>query len=82
MLTNQYSVTEYKTESNEQGLPGMFFRYDIEPILVRVTEEKRTTFIHFIVRMCGILGGTFLCVGALHNILLTVSDAVNSKKED
>lgn len=62
----------------------MFCRYEIEPISVKVTEEKRSSFLHFVVRLCGIIGGIFVSgktvqcffifpyvlVGILHSIFL------------
>ncbi|KAJ3390202.1 Inorganic pyrophosphatase [Lobulomyces angularis] len=73
LLTNQYAVTEHKTEMKDHGTPGVFFRYDIEPISVRITEEKASSFIHFLVRMCGICGGTFVTIGIIHSIFLKFS---------
>jgi hypothetical protein len=37
-------------------LPGVFIKYDVEPISVKIT-ETRTSFSHFLTRMCGIVGG-------------------------
>ncbi|RKO89187.1 endoplasmic reticulum vesicle transporter-domain-containing protein, partial [Blyttiomyces helicus] len=60
LLTNQYAVTDYSriisAESRTSGLPGIFIKYDIEPISVRIT-ESRQGFLHFITRLCGIIGG-------------------------
>jgi hypothetical protein len=39
--TNQYSVTHYERQVNHQGVPGIFFKFDIEP--VRLTVIQRTT---------------------------------------
>ncbi|KAJ3279144.1 hypothetical protein HDU76_009611, partial [Blyttiomyces sp. JEL0837] len=62
LLTNQYAVTDYKRvidlHSGTPGIPGIFIKYDIEPILVRVT-EYRTSFMHFLTRLCGIVGGNY-----------------------
>ncbi|TPX69548.1 hypothetical protein SpCBS45565_g02255 [Spizellomyces sp. 'palustris'] len=61
LLTSQYAVTDYTrslTVDNKQGgLPGVFIKYEIEPILVRIT-ESRQGFLHFLTRLCGIIGGT------------------------
>jgi hypothetical protein len=74
LLSNQYAVTEFKREFNETqgifkitnnsgetGTPGIFMKYELEPISVRVT-EYRQNFAHFIARLCSIVGGTkYIC---------------------
>ena len=58
-LTNQYAVTEFFHEVDEQKpdtFPGIFIKYNIEPILVRIT-DTRQSLVQFIKRICGIIGG-------------------------
>ena len=66
ILTSQYSVTDHvrvmEQESNE--FPGIFFKYDLEPITIRVT-TGRGSFIHFVTRISGIIGGVFIILGAV-----------------
>jgi hypothetical protein len=50
---------------------GIFMTYEIEPILVQIT-ESRGGFMHFLTRMCGVVGGIYVTVGLLNNILLFV----------
>ncbi|CAG8614207.1 11369_t:CDS:10 [Paraglomus occultum] len=49
LLTNQYAVTDYSKdiEFNNEGVPGIFFSYEIEPISVHIT-EKRSSFAAFL----------------------------------
>lgn len=59
--TNQYSVTDYKRDLeggwDERGkLPGVFFFYDVSPIMVHY-QESRTPMYHFITEICAIVGG-------------------------
>lgn len=69
ILTNQYAVTDHqRTIQNALGVPGIFIKYDIEPIEVRVT-ESRTGFMHYLTRLCGIVGGIYVSVGLLNNLL-------------
>ncbi|ORY42845.1 DUF1692-domain-containing protein [Rhizoclosmatium globosum] len=72
VLTNQYAVTDHKKivghETKEAGIPGIFMKYDVEPISVRVT-ESRASFMHFLTRLCGITGGIYVTVGLLNNLL-------------
>ncbi|KAG9297372.1 hypothetical protein G9A89_009456 [Geosiphon pyriformis] len=71
LLTNQYSVTDYsreiKTDIGQTGIPGIFFKYEIEPISVRIT-ETRPSFEKFLVRLCGIVGGIWVTAGFLFRI--------------
>lgn len=66
VLSNQYSVTYHnksidlaKAARGEQsGLPGMFVTYEISPLMVEVTEHRRS-FTHFLTGVCAIVGGVF-----------------------
>ncbi|KAJ3076960.1 hypothetical protein HDU98_010254 [Podochytrium sp. JEL0797] len=72
ILTNQYAVTDHKKivghETKEAGIPGIFMKYDVEPISVRIT-ESRASFMHFLTRLCGITGGIYVTVGLLNNLV-------------
>ncbi|GAA6009315.1 hypothetical protein JCM11491_004270 [Sporobolomyces phaffii] len=61
LLTNQYSVTDMdrKTEHGK-GVPGIFFKYDIEPMSLTI-RERTTSLIQFLVRLAGIVGGILVC---------------------
>ncbi|KAI8983155.1 endoplasmic reticulum vesicle transporter-domain-containing protein [Pilobolus umbonatus] len=75
LYTNQYAVTDtHKTFEEGRAVPGIFFNYDIEPISVRISEIPEKSFIHFLVRLCGILGGVVVSVGAIYrtiNLIMT-----------
>ena len=62
LSTNQYSYTkhvrEIHFEQGEQGVPGVFFNYDLSPIMVLKTEHRRS-FLHFLTSVCAIVGGVF-----------------------
>lgn len=61
LSTCQYSVTDrFKSahDSTSFVLPGVFFIYDISPIMVKFT-EKRTSFTYFLTSLCAIVGGVF-----------------------
>lgn len=59
LFTNQYAVTEQSKEINEHALPGIFFKYDIEPILLQI-EETRDSLIVFLVKVINILSGALV----------------------
>ncbi|KAI9337883.1 endoplasmic reticulum vesicle transporter-domain-containing protein [Zopfochytrium polystomum] len=83
ILTNQYAVTDYyrviDVDKGGVGVPGIFLKYDIEPIAVRVT-EARSSFLHFLTRLCGIVGGVFVSVGLLNNLLQFAQGLISKKQ--
>ena len=60
VATNQYSVTMHRKTlgGSDHGLPGAFFMYDMSPILVQLSERRRS-FLHFLTGVCAIVGGVF-----------------------
>mmetsp|Transcript_57518 Transcript_57518/g.135342 ORF Transcript_57518/g.135342 Transcript_57518/m.135342 type:complete len:416 (-) Transcript_57518:75-1322(-) len=71
LKTNQFSVTEHfrSLESGGmRGLPGVFFFYDLSPIMVRFTEQRKS-FLHFLVQLCAIVGGVFTVAGILDGLI-------------
>ncbi len=59
IFTNQYAVTEQSLEINELNVPGIFFKYDIEPILLNI-EEFRDTFFVFLIKIVNIVSGVLV----------------------
>ncbi|KAH9906626.1 endoplasmic reticulum vesicle transporter-domain-containing protein [Xylariomycetidae sp. FL2044] len=59
IFTNQYAVTEQSHEINERMVPGVFFKYDIEPILLTV-EERRDSFLTFVIKVINVLSGVLV----------------------
>jgi len=63
MRTHQYSVTNYVRElEHGVGTPGIFFKFDLDPLSIEV-EEKTTTLIQFLIRIVGVVGGVWCCMG-------------------
>lgn len=66
--SNQYSVTSHtrfiNNQFGEQGLPGVFVMFDISPILVQLSEHRRS-FMHFLTSVCAIIGGVFTVAGMI-----------------
>ncbi|GMQ02565.1 hypothetical protein CsSME_00048727 [Camellia sinensis var. sinensis] len=75
--TNQFSVTEYYSPMKEydRTWPAVYFLYDLSPITVTIREERRS-FLHFITRLCAVLGGTFALTGMLDRWMCRILDAV------
>ncbi|KAM7251126.1 hypothetical protein ACFE04_023009 [Oxalis oulophora] len=76
--TNQFSVTEYFSPMNEfdRTWPAVYFLYDLSPITVTIREERRS-FLHFITRLCAVLGGTFAVTGMLDRWMFRILEAVS-----
>lgn len=45
VFTNQFSVTKYQKAvspaTGESGMPGVFFNYELSPLMVKYTERKK-----------------------------------------
>ncbi|KAI0402550.1 DUF1692-domain-containing protein [Xylaria palmicola] len=59
IFTNQYAVTEQSKAVGERMVPGLFFKYDIEPILLTV-EERRDGLLRFLVKVINVLSGVLV----------------------
>ncbi|KAK4219551.1 endoplasmic reticulum vesicle transporter-domain-containing protein [Rhypophila decipiens] len=57
--TNQYAVTEQSQEINDRVIPGIFFKYDIEPILLNIVEDRDSLFVFFI-KLVNVLSGALV----------------------
>ena len=62
-----------------RALPGVFFIYDMSPFVVRRTEET-TSFFHFLVRLCAVLGGVFAVSSMLDRFWGGAIQLVTGKK--
>ncbi|KAH9510826.1 Endoplasmic reticulum-Golgi intermediate compartment protein 3 [Dermatophagoides farinae] len=61
--TNQFAVTRFKKEYGstldaitDARLPGVFFIYEFGPMLIKYSEQHRST-LHFLTSLCAIIGG-------------------------
>lgn len=59
IATNQYAVTEQSKQIDERAIPGIFFKYDIEPILLTVS-ESRDGLLRFLVKLLNIVSGVMV----------------------
>lgn len=59
VFTNQYAVTEQSHIIGERQVPGIFFKYDIEPMLLTV-EESRESFLRFVVKVVNVFSGVLV----------------------
>lgn len=59
LFTNQYAVTEQSHIVSDYSVPGVFFKYDIEPMLLTV-EESRDGFLRFVVKVVNVFSGVLV----------------------
>jgi len=83
--TNQFSVTEHyralaKGDGSGHGLPGVFFMYDLSPIMVMFTEKQRS-FAHFLTSVCAIVGGVFTVAGIVDSLVYHSMRSLKKKVE-
>lgn len=69
IFTNQYAATSQSTSLPEIPtlIPGIFFKYNIEPILLLVSEE-RTGFLALVIRVINTVSGVLVTGGWLYQI--------------
>ena len=63
LRTNQYSVTHYTREvAHDRGTPGIFFKFELDPLHI-ILHQRTTSFLQLLIRVVGVLGGVFVCMG-------------------
>ncbi|KAF9113020.1 hypothetical protein BGX27_002372 [Mortierella sp. AM989] len=88
--TNQYSVTQFNRNlqfRNEfgqvhqpNGLPGVFFNFDISPMMV-VQKEERKSFTSFLTGVCAIVGGIFTVASIIDGAIWRAERTLKRKME-
>lgn len=79
--TNQYSTSLQKRvySFENRGVPGIFFKYDFEPVSL-IVEDKRIPFITFLVRLATIYGGIIVLAKYLFKLSDKLLIALFGKK--
>ncbi|XP_042236903.1 endoplasmic reticulum-Golgi intermediate compartment protein 3-like [Homarus americanus] len=84
LSTNQFSVTQHQKNiqmgMGETGLPGVFFTYELSPMMVKYT-EKHKSLGHFLTGVCSIIGGVFTVAGIIDSIIYHSHRALQRKIE-
>ncbi|KAI0763353.1 endoplasmic reticulum vesicle transporter-domain-containing protein [Trametes elegans] len=74
--THQYSVTHYtRVLDHHRGTPGIFFKFDLEPMKLTI-HQRTTTLVQLFIRCVGVIGGVFVCMGYAVKITGHAVDAV------
>lgn len=79
LFTNQYAVTEMSRKVSSYQVPGIFFKYDIEPLSVRVTEH-RTPFTRFAIKVVNIIGGVMVSGNWVYKLVGLFADFFRGRK--
>lgn len=80
IITNQYAVTEQSYPVGERQIPGVFFKYDIEPMLLTI-EETRESFLRFCVKIVNILSGVLVAGHWSFTMTEFLLDVLNKRKK-
>lgn len=69
IFTNQYAATSQSgpIPENPYMVPGIFFKYNIEPILLLISEE-RTGFLALLIRLINTVSGVLVTGGWVYQI--------------
>lgn len=82
--SNQYSVTKHQKVvsmiTGESGMPGIFFQYELSPLMVKYSEKERS-FGHFITNLCAIIGGIYTVAGLLDTLVYHSVKMIQKKIE-
>ncbi|KAH7928313.1 DUF1692-domain-containing protein [Leucogyrophana mollusca] len=77
MHTNQYSVTHYtRTLNDHEGTPGIFFKFDLDPLLITI-HQRTTSMVQLIIRCVGVIGGVFTCASYFLRVTVRAVEAVS-----
>ncbi len=59
IVTNQYAVTEQSQAVPENTIPGIFVKYEIEPILLNIVETRDSFFV-FLIKVINVVSGVLV----------------------
>lgn len=84
LQTNQFSVTKHSKSvsifSGESGMPGIFFSYELSPLMVKYTQTVKS-FGHLLTNTCAIVGGLFTVASLIDAFLYHSVRAIQKKIE-
>ncbi|KZF23584.1 DUF1692-domain-containing protein [Xylona heveae TC161] len=79
VMTNQYAVTEQSLLVGERSVPGIFFKFDIEPILLTIAEE-RGSMLALLVRLVNVISGVLVAGGWCYQLGGWAIDVLGGKR--
>lgn len=81
IFTNQYAATSQSDVIPESPfyVPGIFFKYNIEPVLLLISEE-RGSFLSLLIRLVNSVSGVIVTGGWLYQLSSWVVDLVKRRR--
>lgn len=79
LLTNQYAVTSQSRNVDEQQVPGVFVKFDIEPILLEIGEESIGV-LSLLVRLVNVVSGVLVAGGWLYQLVDWAGEVVSRRR--
>lgn len=79
IYTNQYAVTEQSRRIDESQVPGIFWKYDIEPVLLTVSEEWGGV-LGLVVRCVNVVAGVLVAGGWVVSLVDWAGDFVGRRR--
>jgi len=85
-LLSRQSTYQYSTKSQERyidhmmgshGVPGLFFKYDMSALKVKVVQE-RDSLAQFLIKLCATVGGVHVTLGLIASFLTFLTCQLNS----
>ncbi|KAJ2452076.1 ER-derived vesicles protein erv46 [Coemansia sp. RSA 2336] len=80
LRSNQYSATEFVSESAPTRRPGLFVMFDISPMRVIYTEHQRSL-ASFLTAVCAIVGGIFTVARLIDACVFRAERAIRQKRQ-
>ena len=77
--TNQYAVTSQSYVIGERAIPGIFFKFDIEPILLLVSAERKS-FLAFLLRIVNVVSGVLVAGGWTYGLMSWASEVLGRRR--
>lgn len=79
IFTNQYAATSQSREVSHQVIPGVFFKYDIEPILL-IVSAQRSSFWALIVKLVNVISGIVVGGGWMFQLSEWAGDLLSKRR--
>lgn len=81
--TYHYSVKELQRpishSKGSHGIPGVFIKYDIAALKIHVHQDQENI-IQFLLRLFAVIGGIYIIVGAVNNLVLHIKSFFSKPK--
>ena len=80
----EYDVHQFTANSNEvkaqMMIPAIFFRYDLNPILIKYTQTRERIF-QFFIEICAIIGGIYMVTSFILTFIINSTSMFFKNKE-